>query len=98
MRLPAAVLAFALSAGGAMAQDEPGIRWGAVLDLRAARSGTSASWLSGGLGKTRYGEGRVTAFESNVTASVIAVWSLGAEIVVRALATVALTIGDRNQA
>ncbi len=36
MRLPAAVLAFALSAGGAMAQDEPGIRWGAVLDLRAA--------------------------------------------------------------
>ena len=74
MRLPAAVLAFALSAGGAMAQDEPGIRWGAVLDLRAARSGTSASWLSGGLGKTRYGalDGRPASLLSLGQASFVA--------------------------
>ena len=56
MRVAAAVVvAVLLSATGASAQEEPAIQWGAVLDLRGVRSGSSESWLSGGLGKTRYG-------------------------------------------
>lgn len=58
---PVATLALCLVAGAASAQDAEDnaeaarLRWGAVLDLRAVRSGTAESWLSGGLGKTRYG-------------------------------------------
>ena len=52
-----AVLALSLcaSAAGAQEADDGALRWGALLDLRAARSSGSESWLSGGLGKTRYG-------------------------------------------
>src|SRR5688572_25816381 len=56
-RTGCAALAFCLSAaaGGAQETDDASIRWGALLDLRAVRSSDSLSWLSGGLGKTRYG-------------------------------------------
>ena len=59
MRAPALALAVAVAAAPAFARDADGdtgrLRWGAVLDLRAARASASESWLSGGLGKTRYG-------------------------------------------
>lgn len=56
-RTGCAVLALSLcaAAGHAQETDEAAIRWGALLDLRAARSSGSESWLAGGLGKTRYG-------------------------------------------
>ena len=51
------VVAIVLAAGAASAQEEaePRIRWGALLDLRAAHGSDQVSWLDGGLGKTRYG-------------------------------------------
>jgi hypothetical protein len=53
---PVAMLAVGISAGSAFAQEEePALKWGAVLDLRAAHGSSSVSWLEGGLGKTRYG-------------------------------------------
>jgi hypothetical protein len=52
----AAVLTLAVAGAAAPARcEDAGLRWGAVLDLRGVRSSESPSWLSGGLGKTRYG-------------------------------------------
>jgi hypothetical protein len=54
-------LAVVVSGSGAAAQEAPGqeaapaLRWGAVLDLRAAHGSGERAWLDGGLGKTRYG-------------------------------------------
>jgi hypothetical protein len=59
MTRAAALLLVLLASAAAAQEDEEGekpkIRWGAVLDVRAARASASGSWLSGGLGKTRYG-------------------------------------------
>ena len=74
MRVSAAVLAVLIAATGASAQDDPTVRWGAVLDLRGARSGESASWLESGLGKTRYGalDGRTASVLSLGQVSLVA--------------------------
>lgn len=59
MRLPIAVLAAVVSAAPAAAQEETDenvhVTVGGVAEVRYAHTGDTASWLDGGLGKTRYG-------------------------------------------
>lgn len=74
MRVWGMVLAVLMSGAGASAQDDPAVRWGAVLDLRGARSSDSVSWLESGLGKTRYGalDGRTASVLSLGQVSLVA--------------------------
>jgi len=49
-------LALLFGASPALAQDEfPKLTWNGLLDARGIETGTTESWLDGGLGKTRYG-------------------------------------------